>query len=374
MRNRKVVFCGAIAIMFAGCGGGGSSSSSTPTPTPTPPPTPSPTVQQRIDAATTTVTHNTACTSITPFYWEIGDATGALGSGTGGDNSTTAPNSATVMEIASASKWIFGAYALEQNSYANIKSAQHLNGNSDITLLNFTSGYDNMGPASCTLQNTVGSCFSALSTAGNGGYNSDYHAADVGKFYYSSGHLQSFAANVAGLGSYYKSNVGGSPLLADEIRNKIGQEITLIYSNPALAGGISTDAADYAVFLRKIMAGGLQMSQHLSADPVCAWTGFSDCNALYSPINGTGNDISNEKWHYSLAHWIEDDPTVGDGAFSSPGAFGFYPWIDSSKTYYGILARHDTSTAQSDPKQAPYATSVNCGRLIRKAWLQAVAQ
>jgi len=30
---------------------------------------------------------------------------------------------------------------------------------------------------------------------------------------------------------------------------------------------------------------------------------------------------------------------VGDGAFSSPGAFGFYPWIDRTKTNYGVLAR-----------------------------------
>ncbi len=370
MRNGKLgLFSTAIIIALNGCGGGGGGSSSS-----SPPQIPATTVQQRVDAATSTASNNAACTSITPFYWEIGDASGALASGTGGDNSTAAPNSATVMEIASASKWIFGAYALEQNSYANIKNTTHKNGNSDITFLNFTSGYDNMGPASCTLQNTVGSCFSALSTAGNGGNNDDYHAADVGKFYYSSGHLQGYAVYVAGLGSYYDSTSGGSPALATEIRSKIGQEIALSYSNPALAGGISMDAADYAVFLRKIMTGGLQMSQYLSADPVCAWTGFSDCDALYSPINGTGNAISNEKWHYSLAHWIEDDPTAGDGAFSSPGAFGFYPWIDSSKTYYGILARHDLNIAPSDPKQAPYATSVNCGRLIRKAWLQGVAQ
>ena len=48
---------------------------------------------------------------------------------------------------------------------------------------------------------------------------------------------------------------------------------------------------------------------------------------------------STESWHYSIGHWVEDDPAVGDGAFSSAGAFGFYPWIDASKTYYGVLAR-----------------------------------
>jgi hypothetical protein len=43
----------------------------------------------------------------------------------------------------------------------------------------------------------------------------------------------------------------------------------------------------------------------------------------------------NESWHHSVGHWVEDDPVVGDGAFSSPGAFGFYPWVDASRTHYG---------------------------------------
>ena len=62
---------------------------------------------------------------------------------------------------------------------------------------------------------------------------------------------------------------------------------------------------------------------------------------------------------------MEDDPVVGDGAFSSPGAFGFYPWIDASKTYYGVLARQGAAGTGVD--------SVNCGRLIRKAWVTGVA-
>ena len=38
---------------------------------------------------------------------------------------------------------------------------------------------------------------------------------------------------------------------------------------------------------------------------------------------------------------------AGDGAFSSPGLFGFYPWIDAGKTYYGVLARYDPTGASS---------------------------
>jgi hypothetical protein len=79
-----------------------------------------------------------------------------------------------------------------------------------------------------------------------------------------------------------------------------------------------------------------------------------------------------KSWHYAIAHWVEDDPTVGDGAFSSPGAFGFYPWIDAGKTTYGVLARHaNVSLSGNDPVAVE---SVVCGRAIRKAWFTSVAQ
>jgi len=362
----SIISVAAATIILSGCGGGGGSSSDA---APAPTVMTTPTTQQRIDAATNTVGHNAACTTITPFYWEIGDVAGVLASGTGGDNSTAAPNAATSMEIASASKWIFGAYALEQTPYAQIKGANN------ISYLNFTSGYDNMGTA-CVLATSVGVCFNAISI--KGGHNSDFHSADVGKFYYSSGHLQAYATNIAGLGLYFDSDSGGTPLLATAIRSLIGQDIVLTYSNPTLAGGIVTTASNYAIFLRKILNASLQMSNYLDADKICAWTNLGDCDALRSPINqtetGATNDISNEKWHYSIAHWVEDDPSAGDGAYSSPGLFGFYPWIDKSKTYYGVVARHDINIAPADPKKAPYTTSVNCGRLIRKAWLQAATQ
>lgn len=70
------------------------------------------------------------------------------------------------------------------------------------------------------------------------------------------------------------------------------------------------------------------------------------CDAIYSPAPYA--------WHYSWGHGIEDDPAAGDdGAFSSPGAFGFY---------YGVVARDDEKLA--DPLVA-YKDSVYCGRLIR---------
>ena len=61
-----------------------------------------------------------------------------------------------------------------------------------------------------------------------------------------------------------------------------------------------------------------------------------------------------------------EDTTVSDGAFSSAGAFGFYPWIDATKTLYGIIAR--VAVAGSG------AESVACGRALRQTWMTAKAQ
>lgn len=77
-----------------------------------------------------------------------------------------------------------------------------------------------------------------------------------------------------------------------------------------------------------------------------------------------------ESWHYSIGHWVEDDPQVGDGAFSSPGAFGFYPWISADKRFYGLVAREQRHGVMSgDPSDKPAIASVACGHEIRAAWM-----
>jgi hypothetical protein len=80
-----------------------------------------------------------------------------------------------------------------------------------------------------------------------------------------------------------------------------------------------------------------------------------------SPIIALG-----EPWGYSYNHWVESQNGNGTvDAYSSPGKFGFYPWISNDKRFYGILSRHDTSLGA-------YVASVQCGRQIRKAFLAAL--
>jgi hypothetical protein len=318
----------AATALLSGCGGGGDSGSPTPA---------GPTDAQRSAAATATAQSTTnLCAPIAPFYWEVGDRDARLASGSvnaAGNASTYA--SSTLMPIASASKWLYAGYIVQKRQ--GVLSA------TDIQFLNFRSGYTNF--SICLQTQTVDSCLAYL----NNGVHSD---ATDGQFDYGGGHMQKHAS-LEGLGAL--DNAG----LAAEVRSQLGTDIGLVYTQPQPAGGGASTADDYARYLRKLLGGMLRMSAALGTNPVC--TNPTTCPAAIStPIP------LNESWHYSVGHWVEDDPVVGDGAFSSPGAFGFYPWVDAGKRWYGIVARKDSAGGGVD--------SVYCGRLIRKAWVTGVAQ
>lgn len=329
--------------------------------------------QQRSDAALKTVANNSACKTLTPFYWEIGDGKGALSSGTGGDNSTTAPNSATQMSVASASKFPFAAYVLQRYTLADIENAGYL------PYFNHTSGYHAMGIWACADpgQDVVGVCFNSNSNS-TGNINNTRTTADIGKFYYDSGHQQAYVDNTLKKSGSLDLSLYTRAALAMETKSQLGQELLLTFATPVAAGGFSMSANDFAIILRKIINGSLRMKSYLGAKPICAWTNMPGCDAAFSPVNqnkpGPVNNISNEKWHYSIGHWVEDDPVVGDGAFSSFGLWGFYPWIDKTKSYYGIIARYDTNIYVDDATTEPFIESMHCGRLVRKAWFTGIAQ
>jgi CubicO group peptidase (beta-lactamase class C family) len=185
-----------------------------------------------------------------------------------------------------------------------------------------------------------------------------------GLFSYGGGHMEKHASLV-GLGPLDDAG------LATEIRSELGTDIGLGYSQPQLAGGIYTTPADYARFLHKLLGGELLLRGMLGSHAVC--TNPRTCaQALNTPV-----PVPNaESWHDSLGHWVKDDPVVGDGAFSSAGAFGFYPWIDATRTWYGIVAREQAPAAGEDPNESlgQGYRSVECGRLIRKAWITGTAQ
>lgn len=318
-----------LASAIVGCAAGGED----PNGASQPPTNTTPTLAVRIQAADATAQANAFCTTITPFYWEIGDTTAALGSGTIGG---TTPTASTFLQIASATKMFFGAYLLEKTG-GTLTLA-------DTKSLTMKTGYTNLNPLSCSGTFTVLGCF-------NAGANSAYNAIDNDMFSYNGGHFQKRAVDL-GLGAYTDAD------LATEFKNTLGNDLPILFSSPQLAGGVVTTPSGYALFLRKLLNQTLRLGARLGEGAVCTLPAVCS-TATSSPIQ--------EAWHYAYGHWVEDDPTTGDGSFSSPGAFGFYPWIDSSTRYYGILARQDSSGGAA-------WDSVQCGRVIRKAFMTGIQQ
>ncbi|MES2070812.1 MAG: hypothetical protein V4488_10720 [Pseudomonadota bacterium] len=298
-------------------------------------------IAQRTQAARSTAETSPQCRAAKPFYWEIGDAGKTLAQGRVG---LRAPQSDTLMPIASSSKWVYAAYV------AQLRSGKLTD--EDIEFLTFRSGYTRF--KRCLSSDTVNTCVRTLS-------NGKQDPATKGKFFYSGGHMQKHA-ELIGLGDL------DNRALAAELRKVLGTEIPVAYNQPQLAGGIVASADSYADFLRKLLAGKLALSGMLGSHAVC--TNPATCEqAASTPIP------ARTSWHYSLGHWVEDDPQTGDGAYSSAGLFGFYPWIDASRSYYGIIARTSLlGTLLSGEGQRPALESAECGRLIRKAWMSGAPQ
>ena len=329
-RPRAVLAATVAAAMLglAGCGGGGSDAGP-----------PGGTSTAAAAATATATSGSNACAGVRPFYWEVGDGSGRLVSGTVDSASDpTVYTANTLMSVASASKWFYSTYFVQRTG--GVLSA------SDIKFFNFQSGYTAL-QFSCSPDpaQTVQQCVDL-------GNNGAYTAANDGEFFYSGAHMEKHAS-LNGLGGL------DSAALTAEVRSQVGTEIHLTYFEPQLAGGLAMAAADYATLLRKIVRGDLRMHDALGTHAVCTNPSPTCPNAVFTP------SPPGESWHYSIGHWVEDDPAVGDGAFSSPGASGFYPWIDRTKTLYGVLARNVTAGA---------IPSVYCGRLIRKAYVTATPQ
>jgi hypothetical protein len=287
----------------------------------------------RAKAVQATAEHSAACTGIGDFYWEIGDAHGVRGSGSIGHRYDAHKS----LHIASASKWMFGSYVAQ-------RVPEHIEPGSDILrALEMQSGYVSLKFASCIFAATVGDCQTKRE-------NSMKTDSAIGKFWYNGGHDQKLAVDL-GLGNLNRKQ------FAEELKKELGSDLELEAGSPQPAGGLMTTPDSYARFLRKIMSGDLRMHDFLGRYPVCTLPGTC-AQAIESPVPLA--------WHYSLNHWIEDDPQ-GDGAYSSPGAFGFYPWISGDRQWYGILARQSA-------QQKAYQSSVLCGQKLRKAWITGASQ
>lgn len=317
------------------------------------------------------------------FYWEIGDAngivTGSAGQVAAGSVSPSGVSEPrytrdTEMMIASASKWVYSTYFTEvagtvQNGVGIMPAAY-------VPFLNFTSGYTNFTIASCGPDKTVGACMLFRD-------NETRTAANIGKFDYDGGHLQVLGGGgdaTLRADKFYMANLNNFSLLPQALTEKMTAALAAKvpnyvprYYSTELAGGALMSAANYAEMLKGLVRkdNPLKMAAFLrppATNPYAVCTNPAD--PACGPDKAVGTPVpANESWYYGLGHWIEADPKVGDGAYSSAGLFGFYPWVDASKTYYGIIARKNIIAGE----RSGYDSMV-CGRAIRKAFMTGEVQ
>jgi hypothetical protein len=349
LRSWGALGVAALALTLTGCGGGAGSAPAAPMGSvelaATGGAAPAGSLTAAAAAARRAAATDPACASsvMGDFYWEIGNATSTqpLVANAEGGGSVTADSH---FNIASASKFLFGAYVLQKQGYQRVRANPAL-----MSGLRFLSGYVGFDDQACLASGTVEACFEA----GMGSKDPQATPDAVGKFDYDGGHDQKLAARDLGLGSYT------ARMMDAEYASVLGLSagFNFVPGDPQMAGGEMTSASEYATFLKRVMRQELVIGAHLGDDAVCASTMECGSQVKYSPI-----DALHEPWHYSYNHWVESEHAGVIDAYSSPGKWGFYPWIDAKRQYYGVVSRLDKSPAA-------YGVSVKCGRQIRKAFL-----
>lgn len=252
----------------------------------------------------------------------------------------------TIYESASTSKWVTatvilrlvdqGVISLEEQPQDYILgwAIDASDPLFDITLsdlLSFTSGLANE-PACINLANSnFAACVRQIGevNAGNGNIPGE-------EFLYGSTHMQ-----VAGLMAVRAAGVADWQELFARFQDETGLFPTASYDlpsalNPRLAGGMHWRAEEYADFLREFQYGNLlteKTKKEMMTDQI------ADAYIFDIPSLNEWEEV----WHYGLGIWLECPHTEFDcqtiAYYSSPGAYGAYPFINVDKDFFGILAR-----------------------------------
>ena len=345
MRRPLPVFATAMVLpLLASCGG---ARSPTPTPTPTPiatsTPTPSPT-----PTPTSTTPDFSAVSSAIDAYADdnfavlIGDETGILYSRIKG----TFPLDQQ-QGIASASKWFTaatimrlvdrGVLSLDDNpqDYLTYWTSDVMDARSRITLeqlLSFTSGLNGEDDGdTCTYDvlNTMQNCVREI-------YDDGVDTVPGTTLFYGPEHMHVAAAMAeSATGKAYVD------IFVDELANPLGLSEATRFTfpsqrNPLASGGLSSSAQDTAIFMTAMLANTLvaDRDNFLTERTSTLTIGFRPAST-----QGTRD------WQYALGGWLECDDAdfnancAAAQVFSSPGAFGWTPWIDLPNGYWGLIAR-----------------------------------
>ena len=249
------------------------------------------------------------------------------------------------MVIASASKLVSGVtlFRLIDQGYLSLDSTtgQVLGWTGDegaITLrelMSFTSG---LQPENhCTYQSdvTLSACVQTIS-------QSALAAAPGTRFDYGSTHLA-----VAGRMAEVVTGKSWNEIFAAQLRDPLSLANDLVYyanplkgtgtDNGLLAGGLRMSMNEYEHVLHFVFDKGVW-----NGAPLLAPTLFDTQTVTPYPNAVIGTSPSETGVRYGLTAWLEcSTPATGCSTISSPGVFGFTPWLDRSTGYYAILGMED---------------------------------
>ena len=322
-------------LVLAGCGGGDGNGDGPPAPLPAP------------FAAIDRAMESAYATQAVPMGLVVFDRTGTqvhqymLG-GFSADQRVA---------IASASKLVSGVtmFRLIEQNYLSLDSTTGAvlgwsGDNATITvrqLLSFTSGLDPRNPCTSNPAVTLAECVQAISEA-------EMVAAPATRYDYGSTHLH-VAARMA------EVLIGDSwnTIFARQLRDPLGMAADAQYytfprqavgtPNPLVAGGLRMTMNEYARVLRVVFDKGQWQGTTLAPAALFdeqARQPYPNVVIGSSPAQSNGFDMK-----YGLTAWLEcSTPATGCASISSPGAFGFTPWIDRTAGYYAILGMETTST------------------------------
>lgn len=247
--------------------------------------------------------------------------------------------------VASASKMMAGLalFRLVDQGYLSLDSttAQVLGWTGpqgDITLrhlLSFTSGLE--PDAGCTSQATLtlAQCVEQVAV-------STPVAAPGTRFDYGSTHLH-VAARMAEVvtGSAWNAVFAQQVLqplgLPDSVQFYTFPRQALGTTNPLVAGGMRATMNEYARMLAVVFHRGTFQGQPFANAALFdaqAREPYPDVVIGNSPMTSLAYEF-----RYGLTAWLEcTTPATGCSSISSPGAFGWTPWVDREGGYYAIIA------------------------------------
>lgn len=336
-------------LSLLGCGGGGGSAAPppvgvAPTPTPTPAPTPTPTPTPAGVAMPAVITAANAA-PIANLYIIVGNRNGVVFRYEKGSFPPTA-----VVPVASASKLLASLTIMRLIDRGVLRLDDHpqrfvpywtssaADARSRVTvqqLLSFTSGFNSEGAGSnCMAEpaTTLAVCAQLL-------YAQNISTLPGAAYAYVSPHLQLAAATAeAANGKTFNQ------IFRDEIVIPFGLTATSFSfpstTNPRVAGGAVSTVEDYAKVMAALLDG--RMVGDLDAFARDRTAGLP---VLFEPEAA----VENGDWHYALGAWRECDDTpfstacASQRVISSPGAFGWTPWIDVDRGYWAIIAMQQTN-------------------------------